>query len=187
MTRSVRNSPYLACLSIIGGVLMAAPSASADVRDSESYRCIAPGGRSNGTVFPFPKVGTAISGKISVHSADVGTEWASLVKILAHQRGANYADGDCGCNGIAVYAFKNPDHIEFYTTANDKEVPLQGAAPFDTPISFQIAIDPKGVMTVTIGATRPIIQTVILRHPEHDTLELTCSGADVSFLNMAAL
>ena len=64
---------------------------------------------------------------------------------------------------------------------------MQRAAPFDTPITFQIAIDPKGLMTVTIGKTKPIAQTVMLRHPEHDTLELTCSGTDVSFLNVAAL
>jgi hypothetical protein len=177
----------MACLAILGGVLMAGPSASADVEDSETYRCNAPGGQSGGTVFPFPSTGMVISGRISVHSADIDTQWASVVHILAHQRGARNADGDCGCNGIAVFAFKNPDRIEFYTTVNNKQVSMQRAAPFDTPITFQIAIDPKGLMTVTIGKTKPIAQTVMLRHPEHDTLELTCSGTDVSFLNVAAL
>lgn len=182
---SFRMTRIALCLAAIGGVATA--SASAEIADRESYRCNAPGGQGGGTVFPFDAAGTTISGKVSFHSADVGTEWASVVKILAHQRGAHNADGDCGCNGIAIYAFKNPDHIEFYTTVNNQEVPLQRGALFDSPISFKIVVDPKGVMTVTIGKNQPSVQTVKLRHPEHDTLELTCSGADVSFLNMAAL
>lgn len=184
MTNPVQFSRYLTCLIMSGGVLIAAPSSSADTGDFESYRCNAPSGSGDGTVLPFVQSGTTIAGKISVHSADVGTEWASVVKILAHQRGAHNADGDCGCNGIAVYAFRNPDHIEFYTTVDHKEVYLDRSASFDMPISFQIAIDPKGAMTVSVGKHDPSIQTVALRHPEHDTLELTCSGADVSFLNL---
>jgi hypothetical protein len=182
MTALEKISRYAICLAAFGGLAAATPSASSGVGDQETYRCNTPNGMFDGRVMPFASTGTSISGEISLHSADIGSDWASLGKILSHQRGARYSDGDCGCNGIAIYAYK--DHVGFFLTANGQEVSVARSA-YDRPISFRLSVSPQGVMTVAIGKTNPVIKTVTLRHAEHNTLEMSCSGADVSFLNIA--
>jgi hypothetical protein len=186
MMTLARNSRCRACLAAIGCFVIATPCTSAAPKDQDTYRCNAPNGRYDGSAFPISDRATLVSGRISLHAADIRPEWASVGKILVHQHGAHYGDGDCGCNGIAVYAFKNPDHIEFYMKANGEDVPI-ARSPYDRPITFKMSISPQGVMTVAIGRDNPVTKTVTLRHPEHDMVEMTCSGADVSFIDIAAL
>ncbi len=52
--------------------------------------------------------------------------------------------------------------------------------------SWQRNINPQGLLTVWIGKTHPHEKVAALRHPQRDTLHLSCSGADVSFLNIDA-
>ena len=186
MMRLAQITRYPAFVVAIGGLAIATPCASSDIGDHETYRCNTPNGHFDGSVLPSSNSETHISGLISLHTADISPEWGSLGRVVFHQHGAHYSDGDCGCNGIAVFAYKNPDHIEFHMTANGEDVPI-AQSPYDTPITFKIAISPQGAMTVAIGKDDPVIKTVTLRHPEHDTLELTCSGADVSFFDITAL
>jgi len=177
-------SRLAACLAAIGGLVAATPSASSDLGGQETYRCDAPNGRFDGHVFPVPTTATSITGEISFHAADIGPEWASLGKILAHQHGARYSDGDCGCNGIAIYAYK--DHVGFFATTNGEEVSI-ARSPYDTPISFKMSISPQGEMTIAIGKTNPVVKKMTVHHPEYNTLEMSCSGANVSFLDIATL
>jgi hypothetical protein len=183
MVTLARISRYTAYLAAIGGLTMATPCASFDQRDHETYRCNTPYGHIDGAVFPSTNDFGTLYGKISFHMADIGPEWASMGKIVFHQRGAHYSDGDCSCDGVAVYAFKNPDHVEFNLTSNGKDVPI-AQSPYEKPISFKVTITPQGLMTVAIGKTNAIIKTVKLRHREHNTFEMSCSGADVSFFDI---
>jgi hypothetical protein len=169
---------------VIGGIIVASACASAETIDQGTFRCNASNGHYDAKAFLIPSDTSSVSGEISVHSADAGPEWTSLAKILVHQHGAHYSDGDCSCDGIAINVFKNPDHVDFYMTTNGQNVPI-GRSPFDTPITFKISISPEGVMTVTIGKTNPNLKTIMLHHPEHNSLEMSCSGADVSFLGIA--
>jgi hypothetical protein len=164
---------------------MATPSVSAGSGDLEVYRCNTPNGYSDGVAYPIYSTSMNLTGKLLIHAADVKPEWASIGKILLHLHGSHFDDGDCGCNGIEVRAFKNPDQIELDLTTNGKNIPIAHSL-YDTPISFSISVSPQGLMTVAIGESKPLIKTATLLHPEHDTVEMSCSGTDISFLNIVA-
>jgi hypothetical protein len=168
-------------LVLIGGLTLAASCSSALAEDEETWRCTAPNGHYDQNVIPISDKSTVISGRITLHQADFNPEWNSLARISVKQSGPN--NGDCHCNGIAVYAIQNPQKAEFHMKANGGDEALAHSL-FETPITFKISINPQGVMTVEIGKTQPVVKTVTLIHPEHDTLVMSCSGADVSFLNL---
>jgi hypothetical protein len=170
-------------LAVIGSITVASACASAQVADQEAFRCTAANGHSDAQALIIPSNSSTVSGKILLHSADTGPEWNSLIKILVHQHGAHYSDGDCGCDGIAIHAFKNPDRVEIYATTNGHETPIILGA-YNTPIDFKMSMTAQGMLTVSIGSNNPKIQKITLQHPEHNSVEMSCSGADVSFLSL---
>jgi hypothetical protein len=42
----------------------------------------------------------------------------------------------------------------------------------------------EGVMTASIGRTSPVVKAAKLRNPRRDRVHVTCSSAEVLFLNM---
>jgi hypothetical protein len=168
-------------LSLISGMALAASCSSAVAENHETWRCNVPNGHYDENALPISEKSTSISGRITFHKADFNPEWNSLARISIKQNSPE--GGNCHCSGITAYAFPNPDVVEFHMKANGEDVAV-AQSPFETPIAFKISINPQGVMTVAIGESDPEIKVATLLHPEHDTMVLACSGADVSFLNV---
>jgi hypothetical protein len=168
-------------LALVGGLILATGCSSAIAQDQETWRCNAPNGHYDEHVLSIPANATSVSGKIAFHSGDFGTEWTPLARIRFTQ--SDTADGNCHCSGIAAYGYQNPDHVEYDVTTKNEDVAIAQSL-FEKSIMFKISIDPQGVMTVAIGKTDPTIRTTKLLYPGHDSVVLSCSGADVSFLNI---
>lgn len=168
-------------LTLTGGLMLGTISTSALARDREIWRCDAPNGHYDETAIPISEKSAVITGRIIIHKADFRPEWNSLARVSIKQSGLG--DGGCHCSGIVVYAFPHPNTAEFHVTANGKHEAV-AQSRFETPVTFKIALDPQGVMTVELGETDPVVKTVNLPYPNHNSLVLSCSGADVGFLNI---
>ncbi len=166
-----------------GLLALAAGCSPAFAQDSETWRCEAPHGSYRTNDSPISDRITSISGRISFHKAFDGPEFGSVARIGF--KDSRLHGSECQCNGLLLQALHNPDAIGFYMTVNGEEVELSGRT-FDTPITFKISIDPDGVMTVKVGKDHLDIKSAPLHHPGHDTMTMSCSGADISFLNIDA-
>jgi hypothetical protein len=166
---------------LIGSLMLAASCSPAVAQDHETWRCTTPNGHYDNKLIPVPAKATTISGRIAFHSGDFGGDWNSIAQVSFRQDGS--PDGNCHCSGIAAYGFQNPNHVEYDVKTRDEDSLLR-ASYFDTAITFRIEVDPKGLMTVTFGKNNPSVKTVPISYTGHDSVELSCSGADVSFLNI---
>ena len=175
----VNRGACRATAHVLVGALLAASVTPAQAQDHETWRCDTPNGHYDQKFEPIPGTTTTISGKLIVHKADIGPKWNSVAKITVAQGGG----GDCHCSGVSLAAFDKPVTVNYYATANGADVSV-ARSDYRTPISFRISLDPNNVMTVQIGKTNPKTKTVRLLHPEHDYLVMSCSGADVSFLDV---
>jgi len=167
------------CLVVIGGITAATICSPAVA--GEAWSCNAPNGQYDYKTFAISEKTTNINGQIVFHNADFNPKWASLAHISVAKHGAD--TGDCHCSGIAIYAIAESERVEFHSMANGDHVGI-AQSRFETPVTFNISFSPQGVMTVAMGKTHPEISTVSLLHPEHDVMELSCSGSYVSFLNV---
>jgi hypothetical protein len=167
---------------IIYGLALTTGCFPAMAQDRETWRCNAPNAHYDEYVIPNSGKATSITGRILFHSGAFGSDWAPLAKITFKQ--SNPIDGNCHCSGIAAYGFQNPDHVEYDVKTADVDTAIR-ASFFETAITFKISLDPQGAMTVTVGKNNPSVKSVPLRFPGHDSVVLSCSGADVSFLNIA--
>jgi hypothetical protein len=163
----------------LAATLVLTSCSSAFAQDHETWRCDVPNGHYDDYSPPIWDKTTSITGRISFHKADFGPQWSSIAKIGF--RDSTLKDGACHCNGIYVQAFEKT--VGFYMLVDGEPTELSGR-PYDTPITFKISIDPQGMMTVRLGKQFVEEKTAMLPHAARDTLEMTCSGADVSFLNI---
>ena len=132
---------------------------------------------------------TTISGKINVTRADLNGEWApkAVVAFTDASQLINFdGSGDCLCNGVRamVYA-QEPDVVRFFMIANGREVGM-AQGPVGTPISFNIAVDAQDLMTVTVGKTNPVVQRAQLAPATRNSVRMSCSSGDVSFMGVKA-
>lgn len=156
---------------------------SALAQDRETWRCNAPNGSYDVNSSPISDKTTSISGRINFHDGDFGPDFSSMARIGFED--STLGNEDCHCNGIFVQGFQNPDRVGFYILVDGKAELLDQARKIDTPITFKISIDPHGIMTVKVGKEHLEIKTAALPHPARDTVMMSCSGADVSFLNLS--
>lgn len=159
--------------------MLATSVTPAQAQDHEIWRCDTPNSHYDQKFFPIPGTTTTISGKLMVNKADIGPKWNSIAKITVAQGGA----GDCHCAGVSLAAFSKPVVVDYYATANGADVSM-AQSDYRKPIPFKISFGPENAMTVQIGKTDPATKTVRLLHPEHDFVVMSCSGADVSFLDV---
>jgi hypothetical protein len=152
--------------------------------DHEVYRCNTANGKYDAQAFEIPSTSKTIVGKILFHKADFRGEWNSVVNISVAQSGST--DGSCHCSGMKLIAFPNPDKIEVRVTAGGIEKAIADT-DFDFPVNFKIMIDEKGFMTTQLGTLHPLFNSIKLLHPEHNVLQMSCSGSDVSFFNIEVL
>ena len=154
---------------------------SAFAQDRETWRCAAANGQFSRNVSPIGNKTTSISGRITFHKAYFGHDFSSMARIALTDR--KLPDGDCRCNGIFVKAFPGYSTVGFYMLLDGEVIEL-AKAPFEKPISFNFSLDPLGQLTARVGKSNPIYKTATSRHPQRDSLTMSCSGADVSFLNV---
>jgi hypothetical protein len=166
-------------LALLGSLTVATSSGATPYH--ETWRCSARNGHFDRNVLSIPKGTTSIRGFINFHRPDFGLKWPSVARI-AFTDSALYNAG-CHCNGVSVGAFRDPDRIEF-AMLTDGQFTSMAQSDFERPITFSISIDPRGMMTVQIGAHDPEIKTVMLSHSTRDSIIMSCSGSDVSFLNV---
>lgn len=173
--RTVRRM-ILATAGIVTG------AASASAQDTETWRCDAGYGQHDERMITIPPSARLVTGRLNFHRAYTGAEWASEAKVTLS--GADGAGEDCGCKGITAMGYPDSGTVEFDLNANGGFVPVS-ARKFETAITFRIAIAPDGTMTVQIGKDTVDSKSVILRNRSRSALQLSCSGADVSFLNLS--
>ena len=154
---------------------------SASAQDRETFRCAAPNGHYDNEMLRIWDKTTVVTGRINVHKADRGTDWASSAKIAFTN--SKDPDNGCHCNGVYVEAVPDKPYVDFFVLV-DGEATVLTRRYFETPTTFRIAIDANDRMTVQIGKDHPYLKTVSLHRPARDALLMTCSGIDVSFLNV---
>ena len=159
--------------------LISGSSASAQVR--ETFRCTAPNGHYDHEMLRIWDKTTVVTGRINVHKADRGTDWASSAKIAFTN--SKDPDNGCHCNGVYVEAVPDKPYVDFFILF-DGEAAVMTRRYYETAITFRIAIDTTGLMTVRIGKDEPYFKTVKLARPTRDSVLMSCSGMDVSFLNI---
>lgn len=178
MTRSIRHA-LACCAALAGGGCNALAQ---DMPDVEVWRCSAPYGTYHTHELPIGDK-RVVTGRIFIHSVDTGPRWASQAKVSLED--SKRDSGECDCAAVVAKGFDQPPAVDFYAAHGEQE-DLMGGRKFGVPITFRIAIDPAGPMTVTIGKEHLDTRVFTLAHPLRDTIELSCSGADVSFLNIDA-
>lgn len=156
---------------------------SALAQDRETWRCDTPYGSYDVNSSPIADKTTSISGRINFHKGDFGPEFGSIARIGFED--STLEGAGCHCNGIFVEGFQKPDRVGFYLLVDGKTELFDQARTIDTPITFKIAIDSHGMMTVRVGKEHLETKTVMLPHSARDTVIMSCSGADVSFLNLS--
>lgn len=174
------RAPRIVLLSSLLLVMSCSP---AFAQDHETWRCDTPNGSYDVNSSPISDKATSISGRIDFHKGDFGPDFGSIVRIGFED--STLENSGCHCNGVFVEGFQNPDRVGFYVLVDGKTELFDQARTIDTPITFRIAIDPHGMMTVQVGKEHLETKTVVLPHPARDTVIMSCSGADVSFLNLS--
>jgi hypothetical protein len=158
---------------------MSTSCSSAFGEDRETWRCDVPNGTYSMNDTALGGITKSISGRINFHKSDFGQTWSSTAKIGFTD--SKIKQSGCHCNGILVMGF--PNTVGFYMLV-DGDIVLLSGRPYDTPITFKLSVNPQGIMTVKLGKQYLDTKTAALPHPVRDTLTMTCSGADVSFLNI---
>jgi hypothetical protein len=152
-------------------------------QDAEAWRCTTDYGTRSANAISVSRQSSVLSGRILVHSGVVGEQWEPGAHI-AFTDSRNPAENGCFCNGIRAEIYSNePDIVKFFIIYNGRSAGIAQAS-VGIPITFHLAIDGKGIMTVSIGKTHPVSKSVQLMHPQHDRVFMDCSSSDVSFLNL---
>ena len=149
--------------------------------DRETWRCNASNGHYQDFSIPIGDKITTITGRLNVHRADLSNEWPSVARIGFTD--TSNPDSDCQCNGILLSTHPGDKGVGFYMLVNGEPTLLSGRQ-FETAITFKIVIDPNNQMTVAVGKSHVDSQTTGLPHPARDSVAMSCSGMDVSFLNI---
>lgn len=149
----------------------------------QAWRCSAENGRYVENPRRIsPRIST-LSGRIQFNRGDFSGTWNPVAHI-AFTDGRLPQNGDCFCNGIRAEIFPNdPNTVKFFMIFNGNESGI-AQADIGKPITFRLSIDNQGEMTAVIGKTNPIAQTASLAHARRDTVQMSCSSGDVTFLNL---
>jgi hypothetical protein len=160
---------------------------SSDRQADESWRCDAQDGGFAENEIPISGTTYAVTGQILFHNRDfTGSDIPSAH--IAFTDSTTTPSGDhCFCKGVRAQIFpERPDIVTYYMVRNGKAVGM-AESRLGIPITFKFMIDKAGVMTAAIGKTNPQILSAKLTNPRRDMVHMTCSSADVSFLNVRML
>jgi hypothetical protein len=172
-------------LALVAGGAVATTASAAAAQEEETWRCSTPYGSYDQSVLQVSPGSRVLSGRIQFHSGDMGKVWNPTATI-AFTDSALPTHGGCFCNGIRASMYRNlPGIVTFEMIFNGEYVGV-GQADVGKAITFKVSVDDGGLMTVQIGKTNPVFKTVQLGHAQSDTVYMSCSGGDVSFLNVQA-
>ena len=164
-------------------VLMSCSTASA--QDEASWQCSAENGVFSANPRQLASGSKTLNGRIQFNSAQFGDTWNPVAHI-AFVDSKLPSNGDCFCNGIRASIHPaEPETVKFFITYNGQSAGI-AQAPVGVPITFQLSIDEQGFLTAVIGKTNPVTKSAKIVYPERDTLHMSCSSGDVSFLNVRA-
>jgi len=169
------------CLALFASATLSTGCRAA-TGDQETWRCNSPNGHFNQNVLPVASgTVTSVHGRISIHDADKSGPWGAVARVAFGSSGSS--EEHCSCDGLLVRAFHNPDVVEFHLVSNG-QVSLVARARFETPITFDVSVDPQGMMTMKVGKPDPVVKTAMIPAIRRDSVVLSCSGTDVSFLGV---
>ena len=170
-------------------MLVAAATALSACSSGTSWQCSVP----NGKYRQFPVVikngAATLTGQIRFDRGDFQGEWRPKA-VAAFTDASNLINfdgtGDCYCNGVRAMVYpQEPDIVRFFLIANGQETGM-AQGPIGTPITFRVEVDPQDLMRVTIGKTNPVVQTAQLAPAERNSVRLSCSSGDFTFMGVKA-
>jgi hypothetical protein len=172
----------LGLFTFVAAVIVGSPAFG---QDQVTWECSAENGQySENPQSISPSVHT-LTGRIQFQSGQFGDQWNPVAHI-AFTDSSLPTNADCFCNGLrAEINPGEPDTVRFFMTFNGQSA-LIAQSPVGRPITFRLSIDDAGVLTVVIGKTHPTMKTARLIRPQRDTVHMSCSSGDVSFLDVQA-
>jgi len=183
MTRSIR-------LALVASGALATSCSGALAKDGETWRCTTPYGTFDQKARSIPLTSQTLSGQILFHSGDRGSDrdgdWNPTAHIALTDDSTPPVDGDCYCDGIRASMYRNlPGIVTFEMIYGGKSEGF-AQANVGEAITFKISVDNNAVMTVQIGTAPAVVKTAQLTYIGHNMVHMSCSGGDVSFLNVKA-
>lgn len=180
--RAVSSSIKLGLVAVFA---VASACSSAFGHGQVTWQCDVPNGsfvQNPQSISPKSQV---LSGQIQFQRGQFGEQWNPTAHVAFTDSNLP-TNGDCFCNGIRASIYPaEPDTVKFFMIYNGQSEGI-AQAPVGKPITFRMSIDDGGVLTVAIGKTNPAVKTAQLFHVERDTMQLSCSGGNVSFLDVQA-
>jgi len=164
-------------------IAIASVGSSALAQSGGTFACDASGGSFQEFEMPVSRQAHSIRGRLFESRDFTGSDIPS-----AHIAFGDSADppdpGHCRCKGIRAQIFpEEPDTVKFYMVSNGHAVGM-AQGPVGTPITFAFLIGNDGVMTASIGRTNPRTRSAKLSNPRRDRVHVTCSSAEVTFLDL---
>jgi hypothetical protein len=163
---------------------IAGVGSSAFAQGGGSFTCDASNGGDQEYEVPVSRHAHAITGRILFESRDFGGTDIPSAHIAFGDSASPPDPGHCHCKGIRAQIFpEEPNTVKFYMVSNGHAVGM-AQGPVGTPITFAFLIDNEGVMSASIGRTNPRTRSTKLINPRHDRVHVTCSSAEVHFLDL---
>ena len=163
---------------------IASASSSGFTQSNESFNCDASNGGVQEFETPVSPRAHVVRGRMVFESRDfTGNDIPSAH--IAFGDSASPPDPEhCRCKGIRAQIFPDePNTVKFYMVSNGHAVGM-AQGPVGTPITFAFVIDQGGVMTASIGRTNRVTKSAKLSNPRRDRVHVTCSSAEVRFLDL---
>ena len=153
-------------------------------QDGGTFTCDASGGGFQEFETPVSPRAHVISGRMLFESRDFTGSDIPSAHIAFGDSGSAPDPDHCRCKGIRAQIFPDePNTVKFYMVSNGHAVGM-AQGPVGTPITFSFLIDGSGVMTASIGRTNPRTKSAKLANPKRDRVHVTCTSADVRFLDL---
>ena len=178
-TRTVR-------MALIACGALATSCSSAFAKGDETWRCDTPYGKFDQNTLSIPATSQTLSGQILFHSGDKGEVYNPTAHIALTDDSTPPTDGDCYCDGIRATMYRNLPGIVTYEMIYGGKSEGFAQANVGEAITFKISVDNNAVMTVQIGTAPAVVKTAQLNYIRHNMVHMSCSGGDVSFLNVQA-
>ena len=159
-------------------------SSAAFAQGNGTFTCDASDGGVQEIETPVSPRAHMISGRILFESRDFTGADIPSAHIAFGDSASPPDPGHCRCKGIRAQIFPDePNTVKFYMVSNGHAIGM-AQGPLGTPITFSFLIDGEGVMTASIGRTNPRTRSEKLGNPRRDQVHVTCSSAEVRFLDL---
>lgn len=165
-------------------VAIATASSAAFAQAGGTFTCDASNGGAQEYEVPVSPHAHVITGRMLFVSRDFTGSDIPSAHIAFADSDSPPDPGHCYCKGVRAQIFpEEPNTVKYYMVSNGHAVGM-AQAPVGKPITFAFVIDGDGVMTATVGRTNPIRKAARLENPRRDQVHVTCSSAEVLFLNL---